>query len=55
MSLWILRHVNCVDEGVVVHVRGRKGFYGNVCYPTTDLVMTRRDKASIFEVKGMED
>ena len=41
--------------GVVLHVVGGDGFTSQVCYPITELVVTRRDKAAIFTVKGVTD
>ena len=34
---------------------GGEGFASQVCYPVTELVVTRRDKAALFSVKGMTD
>ena len=32
-----------------------EGLAGQVCYPVTELVVTRRDEAALFTVKGMTD
>ena len=32
-----------------------EGFPGQVCYPVTELVVTRRDEAALFAVKGLTD
>ena len=32
-----------------------EGFACQVCYPFTELVVTRRDKAALFVVKGVND
>ena len=32
-----------------------EGLAGQVCYPVTEIVVTRRDEASIFAVKGVTD
>ena len=34
---------------------GSEGFSGQVCYPVTELVVTRRDEADLFAVKGVTD
>ena len=34
---------------------GGEGLVGQVCYPVTELVVTRRDKAALFSVKGVTD
>ena len=34
---------------------GSEGLSGKVCYPVTELIVTRRDKAALFEVKGVTD
>ena len=34
---------------------GGEGFVGQVCYPVTELVVTRRDEAALFAVKGVTD
>ena len=34
---------------------GGEGFASQVCYPVTELVVTRRDKATIFTIKGVTD
>ena len=46
---------NCVDFGVLVHVRWGEGLARKVGNTITELVMTRRDKASILAVKGVVD
>ena len=42
-------------RGVVAHVGGGGIFASQVCYPVTELVVTRRDKAALFTVKGLTD
>ena len=32
-----------------------EGFSSQVCYPVTELVVTRRDKVDLFSVKGVTD
>ena len=32
-----------------------EGLSGQVCYPVTELIVTRRDKAALFTVKGVTD
>ena len=32
-----------------------KGFACQVCYPVTEIIVTRRDKAALFTVKGVTD
>ena len=32
-----------------------EGLAGQVCYPVTDLIVTLRDKAALFTVKGVTD
>ena len=32
-----------------------EGLAGQVCYPVKELVVTRRDKYTLFAVKGMTD
>ena len=34
---------------------GGEGLASQVCYPVTDLVVARRDKAAFFAVKGVTD
>ena len=34
---------------------GGEGFACQLCYPVTELVVTRRDKAALFAVKGVTD
>ena len=34
---------------------GFEGLASQVCYPVTELVVTRRDEAALFAVKGMTD
>ena len=34
---------------------GGEGFACQVCYPVTELVVTRRDEATLFAVKGVTD
>ena len=34
---------------------GGEGFANQVYYPVTELVVTRRDEAALFEVKGVND
>ena len=53
MSLCPLHYATCVDEGVVAHVRGREVFSGKVRNPVMELVMSRRDEASLFAVHRM--
>ena len=36
-------------------MRWSEGLAGQVCYPVTELVVTRRDKATLFTVKGVTD
>ena len=38
-----------------MHVGGGEGFVCQVCYPVTELVVTRRDEAALFTVKGVTD
>ena len=38
-----------------MHVGGSEGLAGQVCYPVTELVVTRRDEAVNFAVKGVTD
>ena len=54
MILWTLHCSTFVYEGVIAHVRGRKNNSGKVRNPVIDLIMTRRDEASLFTVKGVE-
>ena len=32
-----------------------EGHAGQVCYPVTELIVTRRDEAALFAVKGVTD
>ena len=32
-----------------------EGLVGQVCYPVTELIVTRRDEAALFTVKGVTD
>ena len=32
-----------------------EGLAGQVCYPVTELIVTRRDEAALFTVKGVTD
>ena len=32
-----------------------EGLAGQVCYPVTELILTRRDEAALFAVKGVTD
>ena len=34
---------------------GSEGLAGQVCYPVMELVVTRRDEAALFAVKGVID
>ena len=34
---------------------GSEGLASQVCYPVTEIVVTRRDKAALFSVKGVTD
>ena len=34
---------------------GCEGFACQVCYPVTELIVTRRDEAALFPVKGVTD
>ena len=34
---------------------GGEGFASQACYPITDLIVTRRDEAALFTVKGVND
>ena len=45
--------VNCVDFASVIHVHGGERLASKVNYPSTELVVTRRDEASLIEVKGV--
>ena len=36
-------------------MEGGEGFACQVCYTVTELVVTRRDKATLFSVKGVTD
>ena len=38
-----------------MHGRGVEVFACQVCYPVTELVVTRRDEAALFTFKGMTD
>ena len=49
-----LHCATCEDEGVVAHVRGGERFTCQVHNPVTELVVTRRDKATQLTVNGME-
>ena len=44
---------NCLDFGVVIQVRGGEGLTRKVGYPITEIVVTRRDEASLLAVKGV--
>ena len=44
-----------VDEGVVTHMRGSKGFYGQVRDPITELIITSHDEANLLTVQGEVD
>ena len=41
-----------MDEGVVVDVRGGKGFACKVGKPIMELVVTSRDEAILLEIQG---
>ena len=36
-------------------MRWCEGLAGQVCYPVTELIVTRRDEAALFTVKGLTD
>ena len=58
LCLWpspLLYGATCEDFGVVTHMRGGGGLYCNVGDPITELVVTRRDEASLFVVQGVTD
>ena len=38
-----------------MHVGGGEGFACQICYPITELVVTRREEAALFAVKGVTD
>ena len=46
---------NCVDFGVLMHVRWVESLARKVRNIITELIMTRRDKAYILAVKGVVD
>ena len=50
-----LYSATCKDFGVVVHVRWGEGLGRNVGEPTTELVVTRRDEATLLAVQGVAD
>ena len=54
-SLRPLHGLTWIYEGVVTNVGGGEGFACQVCYPATELVVTRRDEAALFVVKGVTD
>ena len=54
LCLCPIHGVTCEDGGVVVHMNRCEGFAGQVRDLITELVVTRRDKASPLVVKGME-
>ena len=43
------------DEGVITHLGGHVGLYGQVFEPVTQLVMIRCDKAALITVEGVPD
>ena len=45
----------CVYFGDVMHVRGGEGLARKVGNPITEIVVTRRDKASLLAVNGVSD
>ena len=45
----------CVDFWVVPHVRGNEGLACKVGKPITELVLMRRNDASLLAVKGVAD
>ena len=45
----------CVDFGVIMQVCGGEGLDIKVGDPITELVVTRRDEASLLAFKGVED
>ena len=38
-----------------MHVGGGEGLASQICYPVTELVVTRHDEATLFAVKGVTD
>ena len=44
-----------VYEGVVAHMGGSEHLASQVCYPVMELVVTRREEATLFAVKGVTD
>ena len=50
-----LHSATWVNEGFVAYAGGGEGFASQVCYPVTDLVITRREEAALFTVKGVTD
>ena len=38
-----------------MQVRGSEGFYGQVCDPVPELIMTRRDEAAPLAFESVED
>ena len=51
MGLSLLDYKTWMDEGVVVHVRGGKGFSCKVGSPITDIVMLSRDEATFLAIQ----
>ena len=49
MGLHVPNFTDCVDEGVVAHMRGCEGLDGQVCNLVTQLVVTSGDKAAILK------
>ena len=47
--------VTCVDFGIITLVRGGEGLYHKVRNPLTELIVMRRDEASLLAVKGVSD
>ena len=47
--------MTCVDEGVIMHVRGIENLSVKVCDPITQLVATRGNEAALFSVQGIGD
>ena len=45
----------CVDFRVITHVHGGEGLSHNVGNPSIYLIVTRRDEASLLEVKYVAD
>ena len=49
LRLWTLHCATCVYEGIVAHMRGCERFPGKVRNPVTELIMMRRDEASLLQ------